>query len=538
MRVALILLPAVVAAAIAYALTPLAAMLARRVGAIDMPGLRKVHDRPTPRLGGVAVVGALLVTIGGLWLFHEPGYPELGSSLSIALTLGLLPVFVVSYVDDVSRVRPFVKLAWQLGGATIAIAAGVHLHETVQLFGQAIPLGALAVPISILWIVGVTNAFNLIDGLDGLSAGLGLISAASLAIVAVLTQDREIIVLSLVVLGALAGFIPFNFHPARVFLGDSGANTTGFALACLTLSSGSKLSAGLAVFVPLLAIGVPVADTLLSILRRVLGGLQRKSGFRIFHADRQHIHHRLVRLGITHGRTVLILYGVGVMAATVGIVSLFVTASNAWFLLATLAVASLIGVGRLRYDEFAVLRSAVVLKLHDATVIKSGSFKVLVDIGLAMSAFYGAVAFTYDDWGMVTRRPMLVNGLALLPSINLGMFWAFRVYNRAWRFASLADVISVNGAVCVSSFVGFVLTRLWVDSGASVTLFATYAMVLMLGTSAGRSSFRVLAYFRDANRRDGLRVSVHGAGTYQHDGASRAAEKRCAAPATERVQRG
>ena len=513
MKVALLLLPAVVAGAIAYALTPLVSVLARRVGAIDMPSPRKVHDSAMPRLGGVAVVAAMMVTLGGLWLFRAPGYPELSWNLCIALTLGLLPVFLVSCHDDVRRSGPGFKLVGQLGGASIAIAAGVHLNETVHLFDQTIPLGGLAIPLSILWIVGVTNAFNLIDGLDGLSAGLGLISAASLAVVAVLTENSEIIVLSFVLLGAVAGFIPYNLHPARVFLGDSGATATGFYLACLTLSAGSKLSVGLAVFVPLLAIGVPVADTLLSILRRILRGLRQKTGISILQADREHIHHRLVRLGLNQTRAVFILYGAGVMAAAVGILSLFVTASNAGLLLATLIAASFIGVGRLGYDEFAVLRSGVVLKLYDTPVLKSGLFYFFVDIGLVMLAFYGAVAFKYDDWDLTTHRWLLLNGFALLASVNLGVFLVFRLYDRAWRFASVDDLIGVNCAAGVSAGLAFVLTRLLTDSGASATLFATYAVLLMLCTSAGRSSFRVLAYFRDASRRDGRRVAVYGAGT-------------------------
>ena len=230
MTIVSLLLPAVVAGAIAFALTPLVSMLARRVGAIDIPNPRKVHLSPTPRLGGVAVVAALVATLGGLWLLRASTYPGLSTNLSIALTLGLFPIFLVSCFDDVYQVGPRVKLAGQLLGAVIAIVAGLHLNDTVHLFEQTIPLGGLAIPLSILWIVGVSNAFNLIDGLDGLSAGLGLIAAASLAIVAVLTENTEIAVLSLVLLGALAGFIPYNLHPARVFLGvwiSLGATRTG-----------------------------------------------------------------------------------------------------------------------------------------------------------------------------------------------------------------------------------------------------------------------------------------------------------------------
>jgi UDP-GlcNAc:undecaprenyl-phosphate GlcNAc-1-phosphate transferase len=507
----LLFLPAVAAAGLAFALTPLASRLAWRVGAIDLPDVRKIHDTPTPRLGGVAVVAALLVTLAVVWVFREPAYPQLSRSLFLALTLGLLPVFLVSCRDDVRGVGPAVKLAGQLAGAAIAVLAGLHLNETIHLFGQPIPLGSLAIPLSLLWIVGVTNAFNLVDGLDGLSAGLGLISAATLAIVAGLTGDGETLVLSLILLGALAGFIPYNVHPARTFLGDSGANAIGFCLACLTLSGGSRLSAGLAVLVPLLAIGVPVADTLVSIVRRLLRGVERRTGFAVLRADREHIHHRLLRLGLNHGRAVLILYSAGVAAAAVGIASLFVTASNAWLLLAALVGACLVGVGRLGYDEFAVLRRGVVLKLYDR-VGHTGHFKVFIDIGLAMLAFYGAVALKYDAWDLTAHRVLLVDGFALLPAVNLVVFWSYRVYDRAWRLASVDDVITVNCAVATSAAAGFVLTRLLFDSAASASLFAIHGVLLMLLTSAARASFRILAHVRDRSRPEGRRVAIYGAG--------------------------
>ena len=297
-----------------------------------------------------------------------------------------------------------------------------------------------------------------------------------------------------------------------MFLGDSGATAIGFFLARLTLSAGSKLSVGLAVLVPLLAIGVPVADTLLSIVRRVLRGLRKKTGVSILQADREHIHHRLVRLGLDHAHAVFVLYGVGVLAAIVGIVSLFMTASNAGLLLATLVAACLVGVGRLGYDEFAVLRSGSALKLYDTPLLKSSLFYFFVDLGLVMLAFYGAVAFKYDDWSLTTHRWVVLNGFAVLPAVNLGVFLVFRLYDRAWRFVNVGDMIGVNCAVGVSAGLAFVMTRTLTDPGASATLFATYAILLMLGTTAGRSSFRVLAHFTDASREGGRRVAVYGAG--------------------------
>lgn len=513
MTVTLLLVPAILAAGIAYALTPAVSRLAHRVGAIDLPGPRKIHQTPIPRLGGLAVVPAILLTLAALPLLPLPGIPELRPGLWMAFTTGLLPIFVVSCWDDIRPVRPLTKLAGQLLGALIAVVAGLRLDESVQLFGRAIPLDGLAVPLSVLWIIGVTNAFNLVDGLDGLSAGLGLISAASLGAVALLTPNRELAVLAFVILGALAGFIPYNIHPARVFLGDCGATAAGYCLACLALMGSATLSAGMAVLVPVVVMGVPVADTVLSIVRRAIRALQRRTMPEIFKADSEHIHHRLVQMGLTYRRAVVILYGAGVSAAGIAIASLFVTAGNAALLLATLIGAGFIGVSRLGYDEFAVLRRGIILRVYDSAVIRSGHFRVFVDIGFVMLAFYGAVALKYDDWDLRRNRELLLNTLAILLPVNVISFWAFRLYQRSWRFAGIADVTSVTGAVVVGSVIGFVIARLSVQPTVSATLFVTYTLLLVLSVSAARSSFRVLAYLKGANGHQGRRVVIYGAGT-------------------------
>jgi UDP-GlcNAc:undecaprenyl-phosphate GlcNAc-1-phosphate transferase len=512
MKLTLLLLPAAAAGALAYLLTPAVCALARRIGALDPPGPRKVHDRVIPRLGGAAVVPAIVAVLAALFLVDVPGYPHLSPGLCIALTAGLLPVFVVSSWDDIRPLRPATKFIGQFAGALIAVACGVHLNDAVHLFGLTIPLDGFAVPLSVLWIVGVTNAFNIIDGLDGLSAGLGLISSASLATIAVMTPNPEVAVLSSIILGALVGFMPYNMYPARVFLGDSGAAAVGFYLACLALPGGATLSSGMAVLVPLLAMGVPIADTCLSIARRSLRGLQRGAVFGLFEADSEHIHHRLVRMGLDHRRAVLILYGAALGAAAIGILSLFVTASNAALLLATVVAAAFIGVGRLGYDEFAVLRRGVVLRMYDAPVLKIGLFRVFVDIALVMAAFYGAVALKYDDWDLHVYRALLLNCLSVLLPLTVATFWAFRLYQRSWRFAGIEDVVGANLAALASAGGGFVLARLVVDPQISGTLFLTYVSLLMVLVSAARSSFRVLAYAKESGRKDGRRVAIYGAG--------------------------
>jgi UDP-GlcNAc:undecaprenyl-phosphate GlcNAc-1-phosphate transferase len=201
------------AAALAFALTPLAARVAVMIGAIDMPGQRKIHNGPTPRLGGLAVVSAIAaVWATGVWLFDI----SLPRELSIGLSLGALPILAVSALDDVRPVGPGFKFLAHVVGASIAVAGGVSLGHVVHLFDVAIPLGVWATPLSIVWLVGVTNAFNLIDGLDGLSAGLALIASLCMAAVFVLVGQPTMAGAALVLAGALAGFLPYNLHPPLV----------------------------------------------------------------------------------------------------------------------------------------------------------------------------------------------------------------------------------------------------------------------------------------------------------------------------------
>jgi UDP-GlcNAc:undecaprenyl-phosphate GlcNAc-1-phosphate transferase len=506
-------LATVSAAVLSYLLTPLASRLARRVGAVDLPGPRKVHTSPTPRFGGVAVVAAQLATLTAMWWVSPSENPLVPLRLLGPLAVGLLPIFVVSCLDDMRPLSAVAKLIAQLLGAGIVVATGFHLNDTVHLFDYPISLGILTLPVSVLWIVSVTNAFNLVDGLDGLSAGLGLISTASLAIVAVLTQNHDVLAISLVTVGALLGFIPYNLYPARVFLGDSGSTAIGFCLACLTLQGGGKLPAGLAVAVPLLVIGVPLADTVLSIARRVIRGWRQGSKIRIFQADAEHIHHRLLHLGLDHRRAVVFLYGAGLVTAGVGIVSLLTTSSNASMLLITLLVGAAVGVSRLDYDEFALLKPGAALRMYDTRAVRSGHFKLIVDIAVVLGAFYGAVALKYDDWALVAHRVVWLQGAAILPAFNLATFLLFGVYRRHWRFASIRDVIDVNCAVLVSSVATFVVIRLVLDPDASSTLFGMFAILHCLGTSAARASFRILSELKDTPPVEaGRRAVIYGAG--------------------------
>jgi UDP-GlcNAc:undecaprenyl-phosphate GlcNAc-1-phosphate transferase len=381
----LFVLPAFIAAVLSFALTPAVRRLALRVGAVDEPGPRKVHQTPLPRLGGLAVLAAIALVLGAMSVVSIPGMQALPKDLCAGLGLGVLPILAVSLWDDIKPLRALPKFMAQFTGAGVAAAFGIRLGAEVHLFGQTISLGYLAVPISILWIVGVSNAFNIVDGLDGLSAGLALISSASLGAVALVAGRYSLASMSFVLTGALIGFLPYNIYPAKIFLGDSGAASIGFFLACLALRGGSTLSAGMALLVPLVVLGLPLAETLVSMLRRIFQDVG------VFEADGDHFHHRLLAMGLTQRRVVMILYVVGIVLAGVGIASMFLTFRHAAMLLVTLLAASFIGIARLGYDEFALIRRGIMLRFYEAPVLKRALFPVFFDLGLVALAIYGAI---------------------------------------------------------------------------------------------------------------------------------------------------
>ncbi|HUF17224.1 MAG TPA: hypothetical protein VMS12_04175 [Thermoanaerobaculia bacterium] len=508
------LLPALIAAAISALLTPVARRLALRVGAIDRPDPRKIHSTPVPRLGGLAVVVSVLVVLGVVRLIERTGVetPLEGSEFFLAVALGAIPVFLISIWDDIRPLRPAPKFIAQFLGASIAIAMGVRLGSDVHLFGAAIELGWIAIPISILWIVGVTNAFNLVDGLDGLSAGLAMISAISLAGVSALVGMDGLASAAIILAGALLGFLRYNMYPARIFLGDTGSCTVGFYLACLTLQGSSVMTAGLAVLLPMVVLGLPLAETLISMMRRTLRRMGRGGIASIFEADKEHIHHRLLALGLDHRRAVLTLYAVGLALAACGFASLYVNHEGAALLLFTLLIAAFIGVKRLGYDEFAFLRRGVVLRVYDAPVLKAALFTVFVDMALVILAVYGAIVVKYDDWGLTRQKPLADFMVTVFPLLTLLVFYAFRMYRESWRQASMEDLLRSSWAVLTTVIAGAILCRISLDQMPPMTFFVIYALVLLALINGARASYRLLFHWTRSASADGDPVVIYGAG--------------------------
>jgi UDP-GlcNAc:undecaprenyl-phosphate GlcNAc-1-phosphate transferase len=320
-------------------LTPLVRRGALAVGAVDEPGPRRVHTRRVPRMGGIAIVLGFflplltmlaLKTSAALIFFATPG-------ISLGLVGGALLILCVGLLDDIKGVGAKFKLLMQMSAATVAFAGGMRI-DLVDLPGVGVfHLRLLALPATVLWVTGIVNAINLIDGLDGLAAGVTFFACVTNFAIASLTGNLYIQLVTAALGGAVIGFLFHNFNPAQIFMGDSGSMFLGFILACASLlgAGPQKSPTLLAIVVPILALGLPIMDMLLTIARRFF---ERRS---IFSADRGHIHHRLLDLGLTHRRAVISLY---LISLAFTLASLVVYFGRSWQIgAALLALTALVG---------------------------------------------------------------------------------------------------------------------------------------------------------------------------------------------------
>jgi UDP-GlcNAc:undecaprenyl-phosphate/decaprenyl-phosphate GlcNAc-1-phosphate transferase len=299
--------------------TPFVRRAAVAVGAVDEPGARRVHTRRVPRLGGIAIAIGFFLPLLTLFAIRTQAALIFFSTggITIGLVAGSLLVVMAGLVDDLKGMGAKAKLLIQTAAAAIAFAGGMRI-EGLDLPGiGALNLGWFALPATILWIVGIVNAMNLIDGLDGLAAGVAFFACLTNFVIASMTGNVYILLVSASLGGAVVGFLFYNFNPAKIFMGDSGSMFLGFVLGSASLlGAGTQKSPTLiAIVVPILALGLPILDMLMTIARRFL---ERRS---LFAADRGHIHHRLLDSGLTHRRSVLSLYLVSIAFTIVALIA-------------------------------------------------------------------------------------------------------------------------------------------------------------------------------------------------------------------------
>jgi UDP-GlcNAc:undecaprenyl-phosphate GlcNAc-1-phosphate transferase len=303
---------------VTFALTPLSMRVAPRIGAVDVPeDDRRMHNKPIPCFGGMAIfVGVVvsLIIIRTFFYQHPVLFARYGGSEDaeriIALIVGGAAIFLVGVIDDTFGLKPLAKLACQIGCAALAFTLGLRI-PTIKLLGlqfndNSVESMVFSFIFTVIWIVAITNMVNLIDGMDGLAAGVTGIAAMSIAYTGYIHGSYDVALGMCVIGGAALGFLPYNFYPARSFMGDGGAMFLGYMLGAISVGpeGPAKGATLVATIVPVLVLGVPVFDVLFAILRRA------RRGRSIFSADKGHLHHQLVYMGMGQRRTVLMLYGI------------------------------------------------------------------------------------------------------------------------------------------------------------------------------------------------------------------------------------
>ena len=318
---------------VSFMVTPYSIKIAEKIGAIDIPkDDRRMRKKSIPKLGGLAVITGFAISLiylisvmnieGSISLFDENSYFK----KLIGVGLGVIIITITGIIDDTKTLKPLQKLFGQVLAAIVAVAFGIQISASDIPFIQNTELAnEISMIVTVIWIIGITNAINLIDGLDGLSSGIALISCISLLIIFALNYSPMIAILMITsLIGALVGFLPFNFSPAKTFIGDTGSNFLGYILSIVSILGVAKTYTAVVIALPMLVLGLPIFDVVWAIIRRMIKGKSIKA---IFKADKGHLHHRLIARGFSQKQAVLVMYA---MSAALGLFAIILLESGIW----------------------------------------------------------------------------------------------------------------------------------------------------------------------------------------------------------------
>ncbi|MEK6281527.1 MAG: hypothetical protein AABN95_14330 [Acidobacteriota bacterium] len=474
--------------------------MARRLGMVAKPKSDRWHKKPTAMLGGVAIW--LTVVIG--YFVFVPAGPYSGRILLASTFL-----FVVGLVDDILHTKPYQKLIGQVMGSAYVIYYGLTLPWTSY--------SSLNVVLTIFWLIGITNAINLLDNMDGLAPGIALIASCFLALSFIATNQPTEILMITVFAGALLGFLVYNSNPASIFMGDSGSMFVGFLLASaalVNLSGGRSRSLLPILAVPILVLFIPIFDTtFVTILRKVSGRAASQGG-------RDHTSHRLVALGMSERRAVWMLYG---FAALSGFLALFVQRVNldvslaaitGFTVLLTLLGVYLAGVKVYETDEALDLKDKSAFGFLIDLSYKRRIFEVLLDVILILLAYWCAYAIKFGALSGSAAWNLFLRTLPVLVFVKMAAFLMMGVYRGIWRYTSLDDLIVFAKASVVASVLS-VLAVLFTFrfEGYSRTIFIIDGVLMFMFLAGSRMAFRLFRQVLPvSSKREGRRVLIYGAG--------------------------
>lgn len=322
---------AVLATLISFISTPIVRKLAIILGVVDIPkDNRRVHKKPIPKLGGLAIYFSFVIMV-----FAKSG-PINKSEMGILI--GATIIVIGGLIDDKYIIKPWQKLSFQVIAAFVLIGTNTMISIITNPVSDTNPFISInpifAIPLTLIWVIGITNAFNLIDGLDGLSAGLGFIACVTMTAASYLSGkvEFEVITLTIILAAAILGFLPYNFNPASIFMGDTGAQLIGFLLAAISMKGAIKSASAIVLAVPILALGLPIYDTLFAIIRRKVNGRP------IAEADKGHLHHRLLNMGLSQRQVVIIMYLINAILGMIAIIVMQLTNRRAYMVLAVVVI--------------------------------------------------------------------------------------------------------------------------------------------------------------------------------------------------------
>jgi UDP-GlcNAc:undecaprenyl-phosphate GlcNAc-1-phosphate transferase len=495
------LLAVATALVLALVLTPLVRAFARRIGVIAKPKTDRWHKKPTAMLGGVAIWLSVVITIQ----FLIP--PTVYSRVLLQASSFL---FLVGLVDDLVHIKPYQKLIGQILGSAFVVYYGLSLPWT--------PFVMVNMALAIFWLIGVTNAINLLDNMDGLSSGIAIIAAAFLAISFVNTGQYVEALITASFAAALLGFLVYNSHPASIFMGDCGSMFVGFFLASSALvnvSGGRSRSLLPVLAVPILVLFIPIFDTtFVTVLRKLSGRAASQGG-------RDHTSHRLVALGMSERYAVMMLYG---FAALSGLLALLVQRARLDVSLAAIAgftvVLTLVGVylaGVKVYDQTDELLALKEKPLYAFLVdlsYKRRIFEVLLDFVLVILAYWSAYALKFGPLSDSPAWKLFIRTLPVLLFVKMSVFLAMGVYRGLWKYTSIGDLIVFFKAVALSSVASLMVVLFaFRFEGFSRLVFAVDGVLMFLFLAGSRMAFRLFRQMLPANSwQNGVRVLIYGAG--------------------------
>jgi len=508
-------------------ITPWVIKFATYIKAVDTPGGRKIHAKVTPSIGGLAILLSFLISAFIIFISfskHFEGLNNYTSTITL-LAISFLCIFVLGFWDDITPLKPGIKLGVQFIIAGLVYLYGFKISNITNPFGDGLlNLEILDFPLTLLWIVGITNAFNLIDGLDGLASGVAVIACISIFIISAIAGDLWTALIALVMAGSLVGFLKYNFSPAKIFLGDSGSLLIGFSMALLSIQSTTKISTGFAVLFPILILGFPITDTLISMIRRLLGGdfAQRESlSFfqkihRIFKADNFHIHHRLLSLGLTERNTVILLYFVSALFAVGAFIFTRVSTFEKSVSLALLFGFILyLGIKRLRYDFVTNINRSIVLPIYNKWILNRRFFISLIDIFFITISFIISYNLTYriNPSSIAELGYEQTQTLIIVLTTQVLTFWGSGVYRESIKQMGIGNALritrSVGLSVIFTAFLLLIIDVLPFNSGFQFLVLDFY--LLLTFTLGIRILYQIISYKFNRNISIGENILIYGA---------------------------